>query len=451
MASQSSHPSSKQIPTFVVKSTSYAGITQKDTVPKRDQGIILDGVEGLSLTEYTSTIGDIVQPTNIIGASRISRNRICIYLSSKEIVKEFTDKYSYITIGEQKVTLRPLVSNQKRIIFSNVPLHLPNEILENVLNDLNVHRSSPITVLKASINKDGYKHVASFRRQVYAKQEDLVKIPEMFKIIYEERTYFIYSSTDVIKCFICNLDGHLAKNCTNIPVSTTQNVNTETSNNNNTDTLTQFCTNPVIAKHNSGEQRTAEITIDDITAIDNKRTHSQISSTESQADANSINNETLSKSKKQISKRSKKITDDIKINSITDSNKIHSSTNHSVDITEEIDNLEELDETDKKLVSIKSYLDQANTLLNYIQFKSLLENIKGCKNPDQIILQYTDNLDEFVKFIEVDIYPNVRDAGIKSKCTKLLNKIRNKYSQESPTHTPVSSDIENESHPFINL
>ena len=43
------------------------------------------------------------------------------------------------------------------------------------------------------------------------KQEDIVKIPEIFKIIYEDRNYYIYSSTDVIKCFICKLDDHIAK------------------------------------------------------------------------------------------------------------------------------------------------------------------------------------------------------------------------------------------------
>lgn len=44
------------------KSSSYAAIAMKDQFPKRDQGLIIDCVEGVNLAEYTYAIGDIVQP-----------------------------------------------------------------------------------------------------------------------------------------------------------------------------------------------------------------------------------------------------------------------------------------------------------------------------------------------------------------------------------------------------
>ena len=52
---------------------------------------------------------------------------------------------------------------------------------------------------------------------------------------------------------------------------------------------------------------------------------------------------------------------------------------------------------DKKLTSIKNYLNQADTLLNYVQFKSLMENINGVKNPRNKVLEYTDDIEKFIK------------------------------------------------------
>ena len=76
-------PSSQQkhIPTFVIKNqseTSYADITQKNQQPKREQGLIIDCAEGLTLTDYACAIGELIQPKNILSASRISNNRVCL-------------------------------------------------------------------------------------------------------------------------------------------------------------------------------------------------------------------------------------------------------------------------------------------------------------------------------------------------------------------------------------
>ena len=130
MASTSeNHPPRKEIPTFTVdttNNTSYLAITQKNLAPKRDQAIVLDCVEDLTLTDYASAIGDLVNNQNVIGASRISNNRLCIYVSSKELINQITETNEYIVINDKKVTLRPLVSRLKRVIFSNVPLEIPN-------------------------------------------------------------------------------------------------------------------------------------------------------------------------------------------------------------------------------------------------------------------------------------------------------------------------------------
>lgn len=206
----------KVIQTFTVKNSesSYAAMTEKLVCPKRDQGLILDCTGGLSLTEYTCAVGDIVNPKNVLFSSRISNNRVCLYLANKNLVDNITDQHEFIQIGLHKITIRPLVSKNIRIIFSNVHPSIPNNALENILEQLNVKRASPVSILKAAINKEGYSHVASFRRQVYIKPDDLDKVPDIFKINYDDLNYYIYAGTDTLKCFKCNLEGHLARNCT---------------------------------------------------------------------------------------------------------------------------------------------------------------------------------------------------------------------------------------------
>ena len=98
--------SQKPIPVFTPKSitsTSYAVIIQKYSTPKRDQGLILDCVEDLNLTDFTIAVGDIVQPINILSASRISKNRVCLFLSRKELVTEITDKHQSLRINDFNV------------------------------------------------------------------------------------------------------------------------------------------------------------------------------------------------------------------------------------------------------------------------------------------------------------------------------------------------------------
>ena len=96
-------------------------------------------VEGLNLTDYTCAIGDLVNPENILG--------VCLFLSSKELVQEITDNQEYLEIQQQKVNIRPLIARQKRVIFSNVPLNIPNFILDDILNKLKVRRYSPLSSL----------------------------------------------------------------------------------------------------------------------------------------------------------------------------------------------------------------------------------------------------------------------------------------------------------------
>lgn len=217
--SHSGTSSSSNIFTYTVNETnsvSYAAAAQSDQFPVREQGLVMDCVDELNLTDYTCAIGQIVHPNNIVYSTRISKNRVCIYLSNKKMVEDLTDKFTFLKIKEALVPIRPLVSKQKRLIFSNVAPPISHRVIEGVMDTLGIKRYAPITTLKASITQDCYGHVLSSRRQTYIDPNDVKKLPELIKIAYQDITYFIYPSTDVMKCFLCKTDGHIAKHCPNI-------------------------------------------------------------------------------------------------------------------------------------------------------------------------------------------------------------------------------------------
>ena len=100
-------------------------------------------------------------------------------------------------------------------------------------------------------------------------------------------------------------------------------------------------------------------------------------------------------------------------------------------------------ERDKKLIALKTYLNEANTPLNYVEFISLIENLKGCKNPVNIISNYTTNFKAFSEFISKDIYPNVRNSSIKRKCTQILKSLNYNTDQFTPAEKPHITPIMN--------
>ena len=339
---------------------------------------------------------------------------------------------------------------------------------EDILNQLKVKRGSPIINLKATINKEGLNHVISFRRQVYVNPEDVAKIPELFKLKFENLEYFIFASTDVLICFICKIEGHLARNCT---VAQTQDqqiqINTPLINNKETHTNSLSTANNIkpeirnipennnIRSHIDNPTNVSTVSQDQMEIIfENKRTHSVISSEES-------HNDTLVDSPKEIHISTKQPIKRTKTEAL-DSHNSHldehpctentitvypSTTTQSQNINNRSNNKSKPntnkdDQLDIQLASIKNYLNNAGTLLNYIQFKSLLENTHKVKNPAGIISQYTNDLDAFRKFIKEDVYANVRDSYIKTRCTKLLKSIRNPIIDSTPTASPINSDSE---------
>ncbi|KAG5880329.1 hypothetical protein JTB14_017932 [Gonioctena quinquepunctata] len=108
----------------------------KPSFPKKDQAIVMHADDNLKLFDYVKAIGDIVGPKHISFASRISNNRICIYLANPILVDDLLKSHPSVTINNNVINIRRLVSPTKRIIISNIPSYISHDLAENAIKNL---------------------------------------------------------------------------------------------------------------------------------------------------------------------------------------------------------------------------------------------------------------------------------------------------------------------------
>ncbi|KAL7287494.1 hypothetical protein TKK_0018328 [Trichogramma kaykai] len=204
MIRSTTNPDNQQKPTYSINAQHFK-------YPKRDDAIILDSIAGVSIHSYTIAVGSLVKPRNVRFVSRISMNRVCIYLSDKILVRELSGKS--IDIEGHRLTINPLIPQAKRILLSNVCPVITNERFIEELQKLQIVPVSPITLVRAGTKCPGYEHVCCFKRQMYVKLSDLSKIPPRFEIQQDNTLFTLYLSSEKLTCFLCKEEGHIAKHC----------------------------------------------------------------------------------------------------------------------------------------------------------------------------------------------------------------------------------------------
>ena len=191
-------------------------MVSQSTYPTTEQAVILDAVEGTPVREYTLAFGNMIGPQNIHYVSRISNQRICFYLASKELAEKLTEEKTIVKVRDSLLMLRPLISKSKRIIILNVHPAIPNFVIENELKKTNITPVSQITPLRAGMHDVGFTHIMCFRRQMYVQPTDVNNIPQNLQIQYNNTNHWIYFSGDKRICYRCNEEGHYAVHCKNI-------------------------------------------------------------------------------------------------------------------------------------------------------------------------------------------------------------------------------------------
>lgn len=165
----------------VSQRSSYAKVIQ-DSVLKREQAIVIDSMDGTPVRDYALAIAQLIEPQNILYISKISQGRVCLYVTSQEIVDKLVNTHKTVKVNTHLLEIRPLLSQSKRIILSNVPPVIPNSAIENKLAEHNIVPISQITPIRAGINEAGFTHILSFRRQMYINPDDVPKLPDSIQV-----------------------------------------------------------------------------------------------------------------------------------------------------------------------------------------------------------------------------------------------------------------------------
>lgn len=389
-------------------SLTYAAVTQSVLFPTKEQAIVMDAIDGVSIKEYTLAVAKVISPANIRFASRISNGRICMYLANQQLVDKITDTNVNINIGTHQLRIRPLISKARRIILSNVCPIIPHDLIEKKLTNMGIRCNSHLSFIRAGMNEPGFSHILSFRRQVYIEPSDIINLPDSLQIEYDNVTYWIYISTDNPKCFICKKDNHLAKQCPNV-CTTSHSVLPEESPNNETVVGTLEETVAVdhtleaavfdVDDHRRNDKR--PLSTNESSSSNTMITSSSIRYSSDDSDAK-VNQEAIRKGER---KNGKKKAKKIRTDSVSSDN-----------------------ETDIEVLTapIKEILTQHPNIytLSYTSLNSFLRETVGNTNHLDIAKQYTGDIKALSNMLR-DIYPSLTHRSIKNRLTRIIKTLEN--------------------------
>lgn len=360
---------------------SYSTITQTVSFPTKDQAVVIDAVDDTQIKDYAYAFGKLIDPTQIRFLSRMSNNRVCVFVSTKEIADDLVEKHQCLILNNKKIPIRPLITRNKRIIFSNVCPIIPHNVIEKKLTELNIKLASSISFIRAGIGEPGFSHILSFRRQAYISPEDVKYLPDRIKIEYDDTPYWIYTSTDTLTCFICKKEGHVANKC---PDDSNSSFRPQTTNMDLTPDVPEF--QPIVPFKKPHPPTTESHENDTLNKIpDSKETllsDSDLSETSTECSDFMAD--------KNISKKPKKIP----------TLNIHPT------------------EWD----AIQNILKTRDHTLSIEELKNYLDETFGKENILQITLNYTEDIDSLRKILK-DIIAKISSRNVKNRINRIIKKL----------------------------
>lgn len=394
--------------------TSYSNVLKNTTniqYPKKDQAIILNAAENVKVREYIYAIGEIIKPKNIIAASRLSNNRICIYLSSKEMVDNLLQQQDSVLIHDHNISIRRLITPAKKIIVSNIPPTVPNNVIEENLKEYNIKLVSPVYFMNAGLKETEYTHILCFRRYLYAVLDDNTILPESILINFENEDLRIFLAIDVVKCLQCNEEGHYSKNCTNPPPEVLHTEIPQTRKRPPPSSTTEVSS---ITQNQENKDDDEILTPDDTPAL----------TMQVVADVHTAPPET---------EKEKLVTNNIKQDiTVIKPPKKKKKKNPKSKI-----NVEEM------LKPIKNHMEREPPIykIKYVTLQTFLEEAKTTENLVKLTQEYTDNPEEIICVLK-DLYKMSDSPQHKGQITRLIRKMEKQYTDQIATEYESSQTMD---------
>lgn len=176
----------------------------------RRHGIKIAPVMNCSVEDCSLAVGEIVGHDSIMSASRMN-SAVVIFLDNIEKVNRVVE--NGVIIQETFTPVIPLVQPAKKIILSNVPPFIRDELL---ITELSRHGKIVSQMRKVPLGCKSplLKHVVSFRRQVFmVLKSEVEDLSVAFKFKIDGFDYVVYASSETMKCFKCGEEGHIRSSC----------------------------------------------------------------------------------------------------------------------------------------------------------------------------------------------------------------------------------------------
>lgn len=415
------------------------------TPPKREQAILLDAIEPFKLFDYVKAISAIVGAKNIIFASRIANNRICIYLSNLDTIDRLLSIHKTIMVGETHVAVRRLVTPSKRIIISNVSPSIPHELIGTYLRNYGLKLVSPVTYLRAGIPTEEFAHILSFRRQVYISppEDDNIELPSTLIIPHEEINYRIFLSHDNMECFICKKTGHISNNCPNTAQSLPRLPHTQQEKTNNTDGPSQADIseiNNINIDHTPHKDNTLTMeqpTMESTTQQETTKKRPLTPST-STTESHSFEQDFETTNDDPTNAKSEVMPPPPTLQHI--SRKDSGTSKTPKPKRQRTSTSRERAQTDDTLSEIKTLFenDPSKYPLPYENFRTFIENCHGNNNPLTEAYRFTSEITTLLSTV-VEIRQIIKNKSLKNRLTRLAKKLEKEIKQKGIEVESVAS------------
>lgn len=176
----------------------------------RRHGIKIAPVMNCSVEDCSLAVGQIVGHDSIMSASRMN-SAVVIFLDNVEKVNRVVE--NGISIQDTFTPVIPLVQPAKKIILSNVPPFIKDDLL---IAELSRHGKIVSQMRKVPLGCKSplLKHVVSFRRQIFmVLKSEVEDLSLAFKFKIDGFDYVVYASSETMKCFKCGSESHIRSSC----------------------------------------------------------------------------------------------------------------------------------------------------------------------------------------------------------------------------------------------